>query len=142
MPELCEQLVTAYARQQQLYEQMLEMVGRQERLMTARPMPAAVSELCESVGEIMGRIAALEKQIEPTKGLWEQQDRRDPDGRLDAVLSTIQGLIERIAESQGRVRRQLLQYVCDEQAETQAARAGVQARRAALRYGASGGQLG
>lgn len=135
MATACEELVRAYRQEEHVYERIMELVCEQDRIMNADPDTRTVVELCELVQDLMGEIALIESSIEPVKRRWEEQDRRDPERRLDAVLGAVQRSIDRIAVGQQRVQGMLLDHARGEQRRTEVAQAGISASRAQLLYG-------
>jgi hypothetical protein len=135
MATTCEELLCAYRQEENVYKRIMELVREQNRIMDTDPDARAVVDLCELVHGLMAEIALMESAIEPVKRRWEEQDRLDPEGALENVLSALQESIGRIAAGQQRVQEMLLDYARSEQRRTQAAQTGISASRAQLLYG-------
>ena len=139
MATVCEELIEAYERERAVYDRIQEVVAEQSRLMTTAPDSRTVILLCELVQGLMGEIAAIEDGIQPLKTRWEQADRSDPDGELDAVLAGIQDAIQSITAAQERVQNTLLGHVRRDTMRARQARADINASRAGRAYGLSEG---
>ncbi len=133
MNTLAEQLIAAYRQEQELYERVLQLVERQDQIMSEEPSPRRVLELCQEVEGLMSRIEAIEHNMGPAKSEWEKT-RDDPDGTLDALLAAIEQTIESIGEQQQRVQRRLVAYVERERRTTDEARAAIRSNRAGRLY--------
>ena len=110
MSSLCEQLLRAYRQEEQLYLRIMELVNRQHTMITVEGNPRGVLGLCCEVEKLLDEIAVIEEAIAPAKTLWEGGERDAAAGELDAVLATVQAVIEQTALAQQHVRMRLLEY--------------------------------
>ncbi|MGD2174163.1 MAG: hypothetical protein PVJ27_02080 [Candidatus Brocadiaceae bacterium] len=133
MKPLIDQLAHAYSREEELYEQVLDLVNEQHRAMDADEGPAAVLDLCRRVEGVMAEIEQIERAIEPAKRAWEET-RQDPDGKLDAILGSVEQCIDRITRRQQSVQEKLLKYLQANRESTDEARASINARKADKLY--------
>ena len=133
MSETSRQLTHAYRQQAERYNRIRELVRRQMEVMDNSPDPGSVLEMCRQVEDLMGEIAVIEAAIEPAKRCWTERPV-DPDGGLDAVLKSIEDVIQEIARTQAQVQQKLLEYVGQERQRSEAARASMAASRARTLY--------
>ena len=134
MSTVCEQLVHAYRQEEQLYLRIMELVNRQHTVMNMDGDAGQVLQLCGEVEKLLDDVAVIEKAIAPPKKLWEQGERDGEAAELDAVLATIQGVIEQTAAAQEQVRVRLMQYMDRSKSTTQEARSSLRANRAQVAY--------
>jgi hypothetical protein len=133
MNPVWQQLAQAYRQEEEIYQQVRELVGRQQQAMEAGPDPAEVLRLCELAARLMSQIADIEDAIEPAKKQWEQS-REDPEGDLGAVLASIEAAIGEIARRQEAVQSGLLQYMQGRQQAVREARDSINVGRARRLY--------
>ena len=139
MNALWAQLAEGYRKQEELYDEALALVGRQQRLMESEPDPTALLALCDQTEKLMARIAAIEQALAPAKEEWEKT-REDPTGELRRVLGSIEALIGQISRGQEAVQALLLAFVERQRAVTEAARADVKVGQARRAYDTDGGK--
>ena len=133
MSDVSRQLTHAYRQQAERYGQIRELVRRQQQVMDEAPDPGAVLALCRQVEDLMAEIAVIERAIEPAKRFWAEHPE-DPDGELDAVLKSVEDMIQEIGRTQEQVQQGLLDFVQQERARSEAARASMMASRARTLY--------
>ena len=133
MSNLSKQLTHAYRQQAERYSRIRELARRQMQVMETSPDPGAVLEMCRQVEELMAEITVIEGAIEPAKRCWTEQPT-DPDGELDAVLKSIEDVIQEIAGAQAQVQQKLLDFVQQEKQRSEAVRASMSANRARTLY--------
>jgi hypothetical protein len=133
--QLPTELLEAYEREEYLYARIMEVVEEQHRVLSGEPDTEVVVDLCGLVQGLMKQISDLEARIETVKQSW-MRHRRDPEGRLAAVLDRIQDYIDRIGTTQEQVQAMLLDHLVQQRDESTAARADMNAHRAAAAYGA------
>ena len=133
MSETSRQLTHAYRQQAERYNRIRELVRRQIEVMDNDPDPGSVLEMCRQVEDLMDEISVIETAIEPAKRCWTERPV-DPDGELDAVLKSIEDVIQEIARTQALVQQKLLDYVQQEKQRSVEARASMMANRARTLY--------
>ena len=133
MSEISKQLTHAYQQQAERYHQIRELVQRQKQIMDDSPAPGCVLDMCRQVEELMAEITVIERAIEPAKRIWTERPV-DPDGELDAVLKSIEDVIQEIARTQAQVQQKLMEFVQQERDRSDAARASMMANRARTLY--------
>ncbi|MHC4481753.1 MAG: hypothetical protein ACYS8K_00500 [Planctomycetota bacterium] len=138
MSAVWQQLASAYARQLEIYRQVLGLVDRQRRHMADSADPRAVVGVCGQVEALVAQAEVIDQGVAPAKVQWEET-REDPKGELGAVLSSIELVMEEIADAQEQVQQRLLEYMKRQKERTEGARARVNSNRARRLYGAGGG---
>jgi hypothetical protein len=133
MSLLTQQLVAAYRRQRELYAQVLELVGRQKRIMETSPDPGAVLGLCRQVETLMGQIAVIEDATRPAKDEWERT-REDPGGELNEELKSVEATIGQVGRMQQFVQDRLLDYMRGQQERADGTRTAIRINRANRLY--------
>lgn len=141
MTPLAAQLAHAYRREERLYARIRDLVKEQARLMETQPDPGAVFDLCSRVETLMAEITTMEEALESAKTEWGKA-RHDPDGELNAVLTSVEVLIEEIARTQERVQRGLVDYMRQQKERTDGARRSIKVSRASRLYRPERGQVG
>ena len=134
MNSLAEQLIAAYAQEEQIYQQIKNLVDEQNNVIETTTDPGAVLALCGQVESLMGEVAVIEQAIEPAKMEW-ARTKIDPDGSLDRILAHIQTLIEETAAAQQLVQEQLMDMLHRQKQSATKARASVNASKARIAYG-------
>lgn len=133
MSNISKQLTHAYRQQAERYSRIRELARRQMQVMETSPDPGAVLGMCRQVEELMAEITVIEGAIEPAKRCWTERPT-DPDGELDAVLKSIEDVIQEIARTQAQVQQKLLDFVQQEKQSSEAVRASMSANRARTLY--------